>query len=164
MARQPIAQKKMERVQVNAEDGMSSLQDHIRSKAFEARQKYASPTGEIPYRTFLNMLDDRTVVRNSVHVVYDSDSLEPGEFAWMCQAGESPSDGFVCYVHPIYRENKEEVVALIAYHLVVVNYGEIATAEEAELFGATLLGMDVETYYNQICALADRLAHGACGG
>jgi hypothetical protein len=36
-----------------------------------------------------------------------------------------------------------------------VNYGEIVSHEEAELFGATLLGMDVEEYYRALCDLAD---------
>ena len=39
------------------------------------------------------------------------------------------------------------VPLLVAYHLVRVNYGEIAGPEAAEVFGATLCGMDVDDYY-----------------
>ena len=38
-----------------------------------------------------------------------------------------------------------------------INYGDIATHEEAELFGATLLGLDQEHYYATLCKLADSL-------
>ncbi len=33
-----------------------------------------------------------------------------------------------------------------AYHLVTVNYGDVATHEEAEVFGATLLDLDQDDY------------------
>ncbi len=46
---------------------------------------------------------------------------------------------------------------LIAYHLVVPNYGDIAGADEAELFGATLLGLEVHDYYQALCAASDEV-------
>ncbi len=46
---------------------------------------------------------------------------------------------------------------LIAYHIPVINYGTIVEALDAELFGATLLGLEVEAYYQALCELADAL-------
>jgi hypothetical protein len=58
-------------------------------------------------------------------------------------------------VHPHYEHHTDVLPLLITYHLVSVNYGDIATHEEAELYGATLLGLPVEEYYRRLCELAD---------
>jgi hypothetical protein len=43
----------------------------------------------------------------------------------------------------------------------VINYGSIVEAEHAELYGATLLGLEVDTYYQALCELADAMSEGA---
>jgi hypothetical protein len=40
----------------------------------------------------------------------------------------------------------------------VVNYGEFASADDAETFGAAALGLSKDDYYQAVCALADELA------
>ncbi|MBZ0172895.1 MAG: hypothetical protein K8E66_10975, partial [Phycisphaerales bacterium] len=87
-----------------------------------------------------------------------SEPLEPGEFAWPQPLGDKPSDGYCLFIHPHFERRPQAWPLLISYHVPSVNYGEIVTAEEAELFAATLLGMDVETYYNALCTLADEIA------
>jgi hypothetical protein len=42
----------------------------------------------------------------------------------------------------------------------VINYGSIVETPEAELYGATLLGLEVEAYYQALCELADAMADG----
>jgi hypothetical protein len=46
---------------------------------------------------------------------------------------------------------------LVLYQLVLVNYGEFASPEDAESFGAAAVGLDREEYYERLCALADQL-------
>jgi len=41
--------------------------------------------------------------------------------------------------------------------LVVVNYGEFASAEDAETFGAAVLGLSQHEYYDTLCELAGRI-------
>ncbi|RMH13718.1 MAG: hypothetical protein D6695_03240 [Planctomycetota bacterium] len=74
--------------------------------------------------------------------------------------GEHPKQGFCLFLHPHFETRPDTWAALIAYHIPSINYGEIVTHEEAEFFGATLLGMDVETYYQTVCALADSMPAG----
>jgi len=38
-----------------------------------------------------------------------------------------------------------------------VNYGDFATPEDAEAFGAAALGLSPDEYYHEICELADQL-------
>jgi hypothetical protein len=44
---------------------------------------------------------------------------------------------------------------------VLVNYGEFATSDDAETFGAAALGLSKEDYYRLVCGLADQLDAGA---
>jgi hypothetical protein len=64
----------------------------------------------------------------------------------------------VIYVHEYFKNKLGDVPALVLYHLVAVNYGPIATSEEAEIFGASALGMKKEAYYQLLCALTDRIS------
>lgn len=137
------------------QDGRLALRDHIVARAAAARDRHGP---EIDGESIMRVLDDRDAVRYPVGVRFDSTPLEPGEFAWPQMLGEKPSDGFCLFVHPHFERRPQAWPLLISYHVPSVNYGEIVTAEEAELFAATLLGMDVETYYHALCTLADEIA------
>ena len=72
-------------------------------------------------------------------------------------------DSYVIAVHETFNGNDEVLPPIIAYHLATVNYGEHVTElEEAELFGASLLGMDVDAYYERICKIADDFSSELC--
>jgi hypothetical protein len=49
---------------------------------------------------------------------------------------------------------------LVLYQLVAVNYGEFASADDAETFAAAALGLPREEYYQVLCSLADELGAG----
>lgn len=143
------------------QDARTALRDHVCDKADDARRRYG---GRVDYAAILRMLEDRNVVRYPTEVRFDSTSLEPGEFAHALPLGENPLAGFHLVVHPKFETRPEILPGLIAYHLVRINYGEIATHEEAELFGATLLGLDPEEYYLALCSAADSIPPGADPG
>jgi hypothetical protein len=48
-----------------------------------------------------------------------------------------------------------QVPYLVLYQLVLVNYGEFASADDAETFGAAVLGFSQPEYYHALCELAD---------
>jgi hypothetical protein len=139
---------------LSEDDGREALRDHVIQKAQAARLKYGL---HIDAEVIMKMLDDREVVRYPTGVRFDAGPLQPGEFAYAQPLGARPADGYCLYVHPHFERQPEILPLLIAYHIVDINYGEIATAAEAELFGATLLGLEVDTYYQALCALADSL-------
>jgi hypothetical protein len=56
----------------------------------------------------------------------------------------------------------ERVPWLVLYQLVVVNYGEFASAEDAETFGAAALGLSKDDYYGQLCEWADEMPGVPC--
>lgn len=135
-----------------AADGQRSLRDHVREKALEARAKFG---GSIDRDAIFRLLDDRTAVRYPVGVRFDAGLLHSGEFAFLESLGQHPSDGFCLFIHPRFEHAAEVLPLLIAYYIPSVNYGDVATHVEAELYGATLLGLDVEDYYRRLCAAAD---------
>ncbi len=151
-----------ERYEPTAEDGLVALRDHVRAKALEARARHPNLAGEAAVRAFLA---DEECVRYPTSLDFDPEKLEPGEFAWAEPLGASPGAGFRLHIHPHFQNEPELIPRLAAYHVVKINYGDIATFEEAEIYGATLLGLDVEEYYRSLCEAAEALEAAApCEG
>lgn len=139
---------------LTADDARQSLTAHVADKGAEILEKYGP---SLDWKTLMRILQDRVCVRYPCAVVFDAEPLLPGEFAHALARGAKPEDGFTIYVHPLFMTQMDVVPALVLYQLVLVNYGEFATAEDAETFGANALGLDREVYYRQLCAAADQL-------
>ncbi len=140
-----------------AEQAKQAFHEHLVEKATAARFKYGL---YIDTDAVLKMLDDETVVRYPTTLVFDASPLQPHEFAYPQPIGFHASDGYALCLHPYFRPQRELWPLLIAYHVPVINYGSIVETPEAELYGATLLGMEVEAYYQALCELADAMATG----
>lgn len=141
--------------QLTEHDGRIALKDHILARARAARARHGP---EIDGPKILRMLNDREFVRYPLGVRFDAAALQPKEFAHAIPLGSHPGQGFCLFIHPAFEHRPDLWPLIIAYHIAPVNYGEIADAEDCELLGATLLGMDVEAYYQSLCELADSLA------
>lgn len=138
-----------------AHEAQQSLRDHVVAKAADAR---ARSGGRIDRQAMMALLEDRAAVRYPLGVRFDAEPLRHGEFACLEALGERPGDGYCLSIHPMFENVDELVPFLIAYYIPSVNYGEVASHVEAELFGATLLGVDVEEYYRILCSVADTVA------
>jgi hypothetical protein len=130
------------------------MAEHAASKGREIRDQYGCRIG---WRGLLRLLEDRAFVRYPCEIVFDAGPLRPGEFAYPRPKGDRPEDGFVMHVHPLFEGNLEEVPLLVLYQLASVNYGDFASGEDAEAFGAAALGLDREEYYAAVCRMADRI-------
>jgi hypothetical protein len=139
-----------------AEDGVRSLREHVVAKAREARARLGLPDGATPtFEAIRGLLEERTVVRYPLGVRFDAAPLRPGEFACLEPLGSHPSEGFCLHVHPIFENVEELLPLLVAYYLPSVNYGDVATHVEAELYGSTLCAVEREEYYRLLCSAAD---------
>jgi len=141
--------------QLTSNDFHESMADHVAAKAAEARDKYGPTIGPSELR---RILDDRSVVRYPCEIIFDDSLLKEGEFAHPVPLGEHPQEGFQMAVNPHFASRPEAVVALVLYQIVLVNYGDFASPDNAETFGAGVLGLDRERYYQMVCSLADELA------
>ena len=108
----------------------------------------------------MGILKDRTFVRYPCEIQFDASVLQPGEFAYPHPKGDTPAAGFTIHVHPHFATQLQVVPALVLYQLVAVNYGEFASPDDAETFGAAALGMTKNDYYELLCQLADQLPQG----
>jgi hypothetical protein len=105
----------------------------------------------------LRLLEDRTCTPYPCEVRFEAGPLLPGEFAHAVPKGLAPEEGFRIYLHPLYAANLSQAVYLVLHQLVLVNHGEAAGAEAAELFGALALGITQAEYYQVLCELSGRI-------
>jgi len=147
--------------QLTAEDVRNSLNAHVASKGLEIREKYGPRIG---WKEMHSLLTDPSCVRYPCTLAFDSRELEPGECAHPVPNGDRPEDGFTMFVHPVFLAQPERVPYLVLYQLVLVNYGDFASVEDAEVFGSSALGLSRDAYYQAMCELADQLVGGdSCG-
>jgi len=140
--------------QLTIDDARQSLRAHVASKGEEIRAKYGPHIG---YEELLRILEDRDFVRYPCELSFDSGPLREDECAYPVPKSDHPEDGFVMHVHPYFATQPERVPYLVLYQLVVVNYGEFASAEDAEAFGASALGLSEDEYYRALCQMADEI-------
>jgi hypothetical protein len=143
-----------ERIRPTEEDGYAALRAHLVERALVARDRYGPDTD---WETLKRMLLDREHVRFPVHLRFADEPLMRGEFAHPSPLGERVEDGFELCLRPCFRDDPEALVPLVLYHIPSINYLDIATHVEAELYGAAFLGLEVEAYYALVCELADRM-------
>jgi hypothetical protein len=141
--------------QLTADDFKQSLNTHVAAKGEEIREKYGP---EIGWKELLQVLADRSLVRYPCEIIFDASSLLEGEFAHAMPNTENPQDGFKIYLHPFFSLQLERVPHMVFYQLVRVNYGEFASADDAEVFGASALGLSKDEYYGILCELADEIS------
>ena len=141
------------------DDARQSLNAHVASKADEIRAKYGPHIG---WKELLRLLEDRACVRYPCEIVFDAGPLTAGELAHPIAKGERPEDGFTMFVHPLFMTQLPQVPYLVLYQLVLVNYGDFASPDDAETFGATVLGLSKDEYYRALCDMADALGTVDC--
>lgn len=141
--------------QLAAEDAKQTLNAHVAAKGAEIFAKYGPRIG---WKELQRVLNDRECVRYPCEVVFDAGPLAAGEFAHPVTRGKRPEEGFTMFVRPFYMTQLDLVPYLVLYQLVLVNYGQFASSDDAETFGANALGISKDDYYAKICELADELA------
>ena len=145
--------------QLTADDARQSLNAHVAAKGAEIFEKYGP---HIDWKELQHILKDEACVRYSCEIVFDSVGLQSGELAHPTPKGDQPGDGFTMFVHPLFMTQLPAVPAIVLYQLVLVNYGEFASPEDAETFGAAALGLSKNEYYDLMCGVADDLKECGC--
>ena len=146
---------------LTVDDARQSLAAHVAAKGRELREKYGP---EIGWSQLQRILADRDFVRYPCELAFDASGLDDGECAHPVPKGERPEAGFVMQVHPFFSVMPARVPYLVLYQLVLVNYGEFASPDDAEAFGAAALGLSRDEYYDALCEMADLIGeHDAVG-
>ncbi len=127
----------------------------IAALADEIRQKYGPCIG---WDELSRLLDDRSCVSFPCRLEFDATPLLPGEFAHCVSNSADPKDGYTIYVHPRYAAQRSQVPYLVLHQLARVNFGEGATADDAETFGSLAFGLTKEAYYQILCDLSGQIS------
>jgi hypothetical protein len=135
-------------------DARESLNAHVAAKGGEIRLKYGPQIG---WQQLLRLLEDRSCVRYPCEIVFDVAPLQEGELAYPLARGTTPEEGFTIYVHPYFAAQLARVPGIVLYQLAVVNYGDFASTEDAEVFGSCALGISKDDYYMDLCRVADEI-------
>ena len=143
--------------QLTADGAKLSLNAHVAVKGEEIFAQYGPRIG---WKELRLILEDRACVRYPCEIIFDAGQLRSGEFAHPVAKGGSPEEGFTMFVHPFFLTRLERVPYLVLYQLVIVNYGDFASADDAETFGAGALGISKGEYYEALCEMADQI--GGC--
>ena len=133
--------------QLTADDARQSLNAHVAAKGAELGEKYGH---DLDSQQLHQLLEDRAFVRYACEIQFDASPLGPGECAHAVARGKVPEDGFTIFVHPAFLTQRDRVPYWVLYQLVVVNYGDFASSDDAETFGAAALGLARDDYYNAL--------------
>ena len=129
-----------------------SLSAHVAAKGAALRAKFGP---DLDWREMLLILQDKSLVRYPCGIVFDDKDLLPGECVFPAPQSERPEGGFILYVHPYFSTRRSWAVYPLLYQLVAVNYGDFASADDAETFGAAALGISKDDYYHALCELGE---------
>lgn len=134
--------------------GRESLREHLLAQAVIAHQKHGPLTAE-KLEAFLK---DPECLRHPVRLIYELGEMAMHQFAqpdidWR----NTEEDGRVLYLRPALRDRPDLLPLAVSYMIPLLNYGDIIADEHCLLYGATLMGLMEEEYYQRICGLADWL-------
>lgn len=132
--------------------GEDSLRNHLVAQAVVAHQKHNG----LSFENLDSLLTDPECLRYPTRLVFEFGEMAMHQFAQPDLDHRNPAqDGRVLYVRPILRQYPDLVVLAVAYMIPVINYGSVVSDEHCLLYGATLLGMMAEEFYQKICHVAD---------
>ena len=143
MARHPLARSRRQ-----------ALSAQIAEEGAHLQARYGPSIG---WQQLRALLQDRDCVRFPCDLLFDAVPLLPGEFAHALAKGLKPEEGYVIYLHPLFEHQLEQVPYLVLHQVVLVNHGDMASADDAETFGALALGLSRDEYFQVLCELSGQI-------
>lgn len=132
--------------------GEDSLMDHLRHQATEARERH----GGLKSGNIETFLDDRDCVRYPTRLVLEFGEMGPHQFAQPDRDYRANhAEARVIYLRPILGKRPDLIALAVSYMIPVINYGQIITDDHCLEYGAHLLGIPSDVYYERICDLAE---------
>jgi len=130
-----------------------ALRDHARYAARRARDRLG---GNLCMDNLPGFLTDSQCLRYATEIIFDRTELESHQFAQPFMI----DNGSKCLLHvdPRIEDDPDRLCLVVAYMAAVINYGNAATPEVAELQGSILTGMRPEDFYKKICEISDSLS------
>lgn len=135
------------------EELVSVLHDHVENSARKASDKLGGPLCTDNLDVFLN---DPSCIRIPTELIFDGYGMEMHQFAspeFVTIDGERRC---ILHVQPRYTIQPESIPYMVAYMAVAINYGTAATAALCETYGAIVMQLSEDAFYDAICRVADQ--------
>lgn len=133
--------------------GEEALRGHLLAQAQVAHARHAPICGA----GLDALLRDRECVRHPVRLEFGFGGMAPHQFAQPEPDRRDPcGTGVVLCLRPLLRDRPEWVALAVAYMIPVINYGEGVVGDaHCLLYGAALLGLTEDEFYQELCSLAE---------
>ena len=129
--------------------GEESLKDHLVDTAILAHQLYAPVVGN----SLNEFIANRDLLRHPIRISFEMGSMAPHQFA----QPEQRDDELVLCVHPDLKNSEQDLAYAVAYFVPVINYGALINDDHCLVYGATLFGLTIDEYYQELCRMANRV-------
>ncbi len=139
----------------NAKRLREGLENHIRFVAEKAVNKHGRPESLEILRC---LLEDNEIVRFPSSLIFDDTELKKGEAVKLDKIADGADEKYQITIHPAFAGRDEDIVALVLYQIVKINYGKIAKEKESLLFASSLLGIKEDAYKTQIKELFEEIS------
>ena len=139
----------------NAKRLREGLENHIRFVSEKAINKHGRPES---LETLNRLLEDNEIVRFPSSLIFDDAELKEGEAVKLDKIADDTDEKYRIIIHPAFLERDKDVIALVLYQIVKINYGKIAKEKESLLFASSLLGIKDEIYQTQINELLTEIS------
>ncbi|MCC6155399.1 MAG: hypothetical protein IT367_16645 [Candidatus Hydrogenedentes bacterium] len=126
------------------------LMSHAQETASRALDRLGGPLSLDNLDAFLM---DSDCVKYRAQIVFDSTPLEPRQFALPVFHGGSSQRVCKLYVHPYFASAREYLPLIVAYMAGAINFGGSVPLSFCEMYGAALMQMPQEDFYDAIRAV-----------
>lgn len=136
-----------------ADLGEDSLLLRLREQGQEAREKH----GSLSPSNLETILSDTECVRHPTRLVLEFGEMAMHQFAHPdIDVRDDSGLSRVIYMRPILGKRPDLIALAVSYMIPVINYGNKMIGDEhCQVYGAALMGMTEDEYYEAICSLAD---------
>jgi len=129
-------------------------EDSLMNRLCEQAREVCARHGTLSPGNLETVLTDPDALRYPTRLVLEYGEMGMHQFAQPEPDYRNPG-GCMLYVRPILGQRPDLLRLAVAYMIPVINYGELITDLHCLAYGSILTGMDPETFYWEICALAD---------
>jgi len=131
----------------NKYENSKRLREGLENHILFVADKVACKVGRInSLQKLEELLAYNEAVRFPASIEFDKGKLHEGEPVRVDRVSPEGEEKYIITLHPCFKGREEDIIALVLYSIVKINYGKIAKEEEAQLFASTVLGIDRDEY------------------
>ena len=143
----------------NVDDSVEALDALLRDHAERAVERAKDKMGGVLTEGTLPVfLMDGDCLRCPTTLTYSDDGLAENQFAEPVFQGSEEQLTCTLQIATRFEPHPQYLPLFVAYMAPVINYGQLADLALCEHYGASLLGLETDEYYKQLCDAFDSVS------